>query len=740
MRRERDERVGARRFAAALVAVALATAGCARDGEPAIVALTAGFAPTFEPEPGAVWGVDAGSGAPLRWWPEDDESSDLWVGATIERDAWESAAVPGLWVTRRPLGNFVLNLDADGAVRLLDGDREFGPVPYTEDLMEFLDRTPRGSFTPVRDDLFLLLGDDEQPPATLEYRLRLRRGAPTERGWRVPFGPWTVAGLPVWTGMREVVTVDVPAESALRFATGTLAVAAPAADDGGEQGLVRFTVRLDGELVFEHAQAIAPRGRWERHVVPLPAGRRRGAELEFAVEGDPALGCIGTPTVGPAGRGHAAADDRPDILVLLADTFRADNMTTYGGERALTPRLDALADESLVFLRARSPAMWTLPAHGSLFTGLWPHEHTAVTYARSLPDEAHTIAEHLADAGYRTGAITDAGFVGRNFGLDQGFDWFDEQLRSLGDTVDAALAFLDADDGRPTFLFVHSYRTHEPYRVSDETRAEHGARLGIEFDYEELVASLRDGDEYWWNDGPVPEWLRPLIPPYRALYDGSVMDLDRGFGALLDAAEARGFGRDAFVVFTSDHGEAFAEHDTLGHGGGVWEENIRIPLLLRGPGVEPRRSEDAATLVDLAVTLADAAGVAPDPAWRGRSLLTLDEDRTVFAFQCGASARRDAALIAGRNKLLAPTQDGGLAALETLTVEDLRAAFDLGADPAEQLDVLDATARPAWPAALLEAHRSRWAELVKERFAPREATTGFADQEALRRLGYLDDG
>jgi len=468
----------------------------------------------------------------------------------------------------------------------------------------------------------------------------------------------------------------------------------------------------------------------------------------------------------------AAAPPRPNVLVFLADTFRADNLRLYGGSERITPCLDRFADEALRFRRAWSPATSTLPAHGSLFLARYPYQHGATAHGRAPSDELVGVAERLAAAGYRTGAVTDSGFVSHAYGMDRGFAWFREHdERSLEDTLASVRGFLDADDGRPFFLFVHSYYVHAPYSMSDETFAAHGERLGVRMRGARLRALMMDAFVRFLRDPADPEhdpervklWdafqseaefellerLSAVVSEredspfgsidfpeqFRALYHGAVIDLDAAFGAVLAALELRGLADDTYVVFTSDHGELFGEHRRMSHGPGAWEELLRIPLLIRGPGVEPGDVTTAASLVDLPHTLAEMAGVSPLPGWEGESLLSVepDGDRPAFGFDCAPPSRPHqlVALIDGDWKLVLPTHG------EVPAAADLLAAYHLARDPDESED------RAAQERARLLPVAEQLLRTAAPLFAPAAAPADVhrmgAAKQVLQELGYAGD-
>ena len=418
------------------------------------------------------------------------------------------------------------------------------------------------------------------------------------------------------------------------------------------------------------------------------------------------------------------------MVLFLADTFRADNLAAYGSELGLTPALDRFAEESLCFTRAWAPSSWTLPSHASLFTGLYPHQHGAAGPRTALAPGAVTLAEHLAAAGYRTGAITDGAFVSAAFGLDQGFAWFDEGERELDETLDEVDAFLAAGDGRPTFLFVQTYRVHEPYRASPRTRGELAGRLPIAGDWPSLSAELYRNPWQWEQGEPIPPGMRPLVADLERLYRGGVADLDRGFGRFLGILERHGVDARGYTIFTSDHGEAFGEHDVLFHRTGVWEEHVRIPLLIRGPDLEPGRVEHAASLVDLPQTVAELVDLAPAPAWGGRSLVSAREDGAVFSFQCDGGEDSSMALIEGTRKLIVPEALGGLA--EGVSPQR---AYDLQRDPGETVN----RSAESWSADLHARLASRVREISEPHVAPDEARLGADEEARLEDLGYTGD-
>ncbi len=643
----------------------------------------------------------------------------------LEQADWEPAGRKGVWKAPIPiqgLGEPDERLHGSPAIV---GRAEFRREDVLQVHEEVLDP---GTYHPYRGEMYLRLPPEAEPPAArigvrVDVGERDRDGTRWVRGRR-----YSGAGISVWPGSRVEREVDVPDGTTLRFATCVERALVQDPPDARNA----FRIVIDGVKVFEHLQEQGERGSHARHALPLDAGRRR---LAFEVDGPLAYTSFLDPVIGPTEVGRFGArpwPERPSIVVFLADTFRADNLELYGGDPSVTPELNRFASESLRFSRAWSVGTYTLPAHASLFSGLYPRQTATDAFAAALPDELETIAERLRASGYRTGAVTDSAVVSMCFGLHQGFEWFDEEQVDLASTLARARDFLDADDGRPVFLFVHTYRTHVPYRAVEDTPYRRGAPAEDQEELQGFQALSREVSRVLGKDG-IPadhdrERLMELVGELEELYRSGARDLDCGFARFRGDLESRGIFASGWVLFTSDHGEAFLEHDELYHEGRVFEEQVRIPLLVHGPGIEPRTVEHAASLVDLAPTLAAIAGSEPNPNWLGTSLLALDRDRTVFAFECGqGEGRSTVALVEGSHKVIGLEQHAERRLTEAL------AAFDLAQDPGEMKDLLGAD---EWPKHLFERTRGTVDFLLAPQVGPRASKLGEERLEQLRALGY----
>lgn len=369
---------------------------------------------------------------------------------------------------------------------------------------------------------------------------------------------------------------------------------------------------------------------------------------------------------GPAGVDVRRAADQ-NVLVITIDTLRADALASYGG-RAATPHLDALARDGVRFSFAHAHAVVTLPSHTSILTGRYPFEHgVRDNSGYRVPDSARTLAEIAKDAGHATGAFVGAFPLDRQFGLDQGFDAYDDvggldisetefamAERSAGDVVTAARAWIAEQTaaGRPWFTWVHVFDPHAGYTP------------------------------------PPPFHQQYASDPYA----GEVAYVDSALGPLLD--EARRTARPTLVIVTSDHGEGLGDHGEATHGTFAYESTLRVPLIVAqvGAGASARReglvSDRPVSHVDIVPSVIDALGLARIDGLPGETLLTDLEGR--------ASGRTAPRIYF---EAMSPMLTRGWAPLMGV-IEDrtkyidlpIQEVYDLAADPREQTNLATASA------------------------------------------------
>ena len=278
-----------------------------------------------------------------------------------------------------------------------------------------------------------------------------------------------------------------------------------------------------------------------------------------------------------------------NVLIYMMDALRPDHLGCYGYERPTSPNLDAFAKHSLIFENAYANAPWTRPAVSSLLTGLLPSGHRAVARESLLADKHETMGELLQKQGYQTALVTANGNVGEGWGFNQGWDKYCFLAGSLdgagtplpapgSEVTREVVAILERwrSDSRPWFVLAFAVDTHVPYRPSERARA-----LFVRPGYSgPLDGSVKATNEASTRRVPVgPEDVQHM----QDLYDAQISDNDREFGNLLQYLRKRGLYDKTLVIVLADHGEAFWEHHLFTHGHTLYQEEIRIPLLVKPP-------------------------------------------------------------------------------------------------------------------------------------------------------------
>jgi len=342
-----------------------------------------------------------------------------------------------------------------------------------------------------------------------------------------------------------------------------------------------------------------------------------------------ALGCDAPlPPADPAG------GERPNVLLVVLDTVRADRLSSYGYERPTTPEIDSLARDFVRFDEFYAPSPWTVPSHASLFTGLYPIEHGATQEHAELDGRFSTLAEILRDEGYETWAASGNPFMGPAANLDQGFGTFVEAWRGTPITRPEGAPhpvnqgferFLETrDEERPFFAFVNYMDAHEPF-VPPPSHTDRFLRG--ELPREQALALGNRGWRRHWSESPFTQQQLAVLSD---LYDAGLSQLSGYVGQLIGLVKRRDLYDDTLIIITSDHGEHFGENGAVGHFFSLYNTALRVPLLIRAPGattgrVERRKGQS----VDLFPTILAASGVDPSRFdHRGQDLLNPETRRT----------------------------------------------------------------------------------------------------------------
>jgi arylsulfatase A-like enzyme len=316
-----------------------------------------------------------------------------------------------------------------------------------------------------------------------------------------------------------------------------------------------------------------------------------GAAVWRLREGGPGIGTGGGAAGDPAGRRPSEA---VDVVLVTIDTLRADALGISGNPDASTPLLDRLATAGRLYVNAHSHNVLTLPSHVNILSGRYPYQHGVRDNSGfTVPEGVPTLATLLKQAGYATGAFVGAYPLDARFGLNRGFDVYDDHYprgsnpsefvmaERRGDQVVApALAWWRSQTGRPRFLWVHLYDPHASYDPPEPFKSRFAAK------------------PYLGEVAAADSFLAPLLEP------------------MLDGKETP-----ALVIVTGDHGEALGDHGELTHGLFAYESTLHVPLIVWGAGVHPGRDERWARHVDIVPTVLERLGLDRPEGIPGRSLL-----------------------------------------------------------------------------------------------------------------------
>ncbi len=415
-----------------------------------------------------------------------------------------------------------------------------------------------------------------------------------------------------------------------------------------------------------------------------------------------------------------APSPRPTVLLISIDTLRADHLGVYGYGRDTSPFLDRLAADGAWVEHAVVATHGTTPSHASILTSVPQQVHGVGLDGHNddvVPSSLVNLPEVFRRAGYRTIAVTGGGNIGRSFGFDRGFDVFDDRARGVFDGRARLLRHLD--DGpadRPLFLFFHTYEVHTPYVPPPDLFG-------------------RFGD----TDGTVPTTSRRLtalahhaaalgpadLAHIVARYDEGILHTDRTLEGLFGALRARALLDDAILIVTSDHGEEFGEHGGLVHRGLLYDELVRVPMILWGSRI-PRGVPQpiTATSLDVAPTLVGCAGLTVPVSWHGRDLLCASENEAGPDAHVVQYADRRYGVRTPTWKLIVSTPAGG----------GRTELYHLPSDPREQRDV--AEDHPAVVADLTGTLRRWRAGLTTVAAEPGDVQLDDEERARLEALGY----
>jgi arylsulfatase A-like enzyme len=492
-----------------------------------------------------------------------------------------------------------------------------------------------------------------------------------------------------------------------------------------------------------------------------------------------------------------------NIILIILDTLRRDRLSAYGSGRETSPHFDAFAAEHTRFARAVAPAQWTIPAHGSLFTGLMPSEHHVTQANSRLADDVPTLAEQLRAAGYHTTAFCNNALVGVvNHGLQRGFDrfynyasavpyrpgdvhkpwlrreasrrfrptarrignWFAQSetlfrlsLKPLfvpvwtryinfkghtGNSISDLIAYWDAHHAggsdQPLFAFVNLMGAHLPYQPPQDAINHVAPHLKQDRRAYDFVHHFNRDGAAWASppEPPLTDWQQQALLDF---YDAEIFAQDQHIGRLLAHLKATGALDNTTVIIAADHGEGHGEHDLFGHGFGVHQELVHVPLAIASERL-PRSATVEANVStrQLHSTMLEAAGIEPGDGAvpslfqaQNPALPVLSEAFPPLTF-VGVLEHRNPSII--ERMLLLETRRCVVHEDHKLMLrgEQPVALYDIASDPAETRNLLRTQPdRAALLARMAGAAVSEWR-------SDAEAEQDQQVLEHLRVLGYID--
>lgn len=451
------------------------------------------------------------------------------------------------------------------------------------------------------------------------------------------------------------------------------------------------------------------------------------------------------PDPAEAAKRPALLADRtwPNVLLISIDSLRPDHLHCYGYPKETSPHLDQLAREGARFENVISSSSWSLPAHGCMFTGLVDSIHGCTDASRRVRGVHYTLAERLKDVGYATAGFFSGPYLHPAFGLAQGFETYvdcmsypepnDQSADASGTAEDAASGETDGRDvtspkiveevrgwledntRRPFFMFVHMWDVHFDYTPPPpyDTR--------FDPDYTGKLTGVR-----FLSDPRInPEMPQRDLEHLLGLYDGEIAWTDEHFGQIVDEFRTRELLNSTIVIVTSGHGTAFFEHELKGHRNSLYDEVVRIPLIIRYPAriLPEQRYEQQVRMIDLLPTVIDMLGMPSANLLMGQTLAPL------FA---GGSTERDepaiSELLVPKHKLRSFRRPDRKTLWRILP--DTGTVYDLSADPGElaplqENDRSSPTAKAAradvyWSRKFLKSFRERYPQPPKTAELPAE--------------------
>jgi len=388
------------------------------------------------------------------------------------------------------------------------------------------------------------------------------------------------------------------------------------------------------------------------------------------------------------------APQNPKIILISLDTLRADHLGCCGYGRNTSPNLDALAKDGVVLTHTYAQSSWTLPSHVSLLYSLNSASHQVYYADQKIDTSLPSLAEFLKNNGYQTYAMTSGGYVSRIFGFDDGFNWYDEPLDKSKDPLGQFEAetlceytseWLKKNKDEQFFLFLHTYQPHGPYYCPSPWNEQ--------FLEDDAQWHKMDLTQFWASRGKDYAFHSAEIANIVSLYDGEIRYTDEKLiKPLINLLKAMNIYDETLICVTSDHGEEFYEHKGWLHGRTLYDESIRVPLIMKFPRSQFKetRIKTKCRLIDIMPTILDIASIEYDPHLiEGKSLMPMilgkEKDHRSFISDLAhqdVPAPCPALIASNRNDLKAIITKSKKEGIQNIEV------YDLQKDPGEQSDTV----------------------------------------------------
>jgi arylsulfatase A-like enzyme len=320
-----------------------------------------------------------------------------------------------------------------------------------------------------------------------------------------------------------------------------------------------------------------------------------------------------------------------NVIFVCIDTLRADHLGCYGYEKDTSPNMDAFAKESVFFKNSYSSTAWTFPSHFSMFTSRCPNRNDLLIYpaVRRFSDSYVTLAEILKSAGYKTAAFAGGGWMGKELGYEQGFDTYVSYGRRFENNQPALFRWLANHASEKFFLFIHGFNTHRPYDAPEAFKHKFIKDIDIPDECRGITFADKQPEKF------ICLKTENGVVYMNSQYDAEIFYVDILMKRLFDELKKNNLYENSIIIITSDHGEELSDHGQLDHIKTLYQELIKVPLIIRLPGGKGKTVKSKVSNINLLPTLLDILGISYAKAnIHGRSMRRLlssdEEDSNIF--------------------------------------------------------------------------------------------------------------